>query len=51
VLVDRLLEEAHVAVVPGSGFGTGDHVRLSYATSQENIEEGLQRMKKFFGEL
>jgi len=51
VLVDRLLEEAHVAVVPGPGFGTSDHVRLSYATSMENIEEGLQRMKKFFSEL
>jgi aspartate aminotransferase len=51
VLVDKLLEEAHVAVVPGPGFGTDDHVRLSYATSMENIEEGLQRMKKFFSEL
>ncbi len=50
-LVDRLLEEAHVAVVPGPGFGTDEHIRLSYATSQENIEEGLQRMKKFFSEL
>jgi len=51
VLVDRLLEEAHVAVVPGPGFGTDEHVRLSYATSMENIEEGLQRMKKFFSEM
>jgi aspartate aminotransferase len=51
MLVDRLLEEAHVAVVPGPGFGTDEHVRLSYATSTENIEEGLQRMKKFFSEL
>lgn len=51
VLVDRLLEDAHVAVVPGPGFGTDEHVRLSYATSMENIEEGLQRMKKFFSEL
>jgi aspartate aminotransferase len=51
VLVDRLLEEAHVAVVPGPGFGTDEHVRLSYATSMETIEEGLQRMKKFFSEL
>ena len=50
-LVDRLLEEAHVAVVPGPGFGTDEHVRLSHATSMENIEEGLERMKKFFGEL
>lgn len=51
VLADKLLEQAHVAVVPGPGFGTDEHVRLSYATSMENIEEGLQRMKKFFSEL
>jgi aspartate aminotransferase len=51
VLVDKLLEEAHVAVVPGPGFGTDEHIRLSYATSMEDIEEGLHRMKKFFSEL
>ena len=50
-LVARLLDEAHVAVVPGPAFGTQDHVRLSYATSQENINEGLQRLKKFFSKL
>ncbi len=44
----RLLHEAHVVVVPGEGFGTQDHVRLSYATSQENLERGLERMRKFF---
>ena len=48
-LVERLLEEAHVALVPGPAFGTADHVRISYATSQEYIEEGLRRMKRFFG--
>jgi aspartate aminotransferase len=48
VLADRLLEEAHVAVVPGPGFGTNDHVRLSYATSMEQIDEGLRRLKEFF---
>ncbi len=50
-LVDRLLDEAHVALVPGTAFGTADHVRISYATSQELIDEGLQRMKEFFGRL
>jgi aspartate aminotransferase len=50
-LVDKLLDKAHVAVVPGPGFGTEEHIRISYATSMENIEEGLQRMKKFFAEL
>jgi aspartate aminotransferase len=44
----RLLHEAHVAVVPGEGFGTQDHVRLSYAVSRENLERGLERMRKFF---
>ncbi len=44
----KLLHEAHVVVVPGEGFGTQDHVRVSYATSQENLERGLERMRKFF---
>ncbi|MGC2111140.1 MAG: pyridoxal phosphate-dependent aminotransferase [Candidatus Korobacteraceae bacterium] len=45
----RLLHEAHVVVVPGEGFGTQDHVRISYATSLENLERGLERLHKFFG--
>ncbi|MGC2873845.1 pyridoxal phosphate-dependent aminotransferase [Ihubacter sp. rT4E-8] len=46
---DRLLEEQHVVVVPGSGFGSAGEgfVRISYATSKENIEEGLRRIKAF----
>jgi len=39
-----LLEEARVAVVPGLDFGSDDHVRLSYATSDALITEGLARM-------
>jgi len=42
-----LLDKANVALVPGSGFGTDIHVRLSYATSLENIKEGLNRIEKF----
>lgn len=42
-----LLEEAHVAVVPGNDFGFPDHVRLSFATSMENIDKGMDRMEKF----
>jgi aspartate aminotransferase len=42
------LEEAHVAVVPGSAFGTQEHIRISYATSLEHINEGLRRMAAFF---
>ena len=41
----RLLKEKHV-VVPGTGFGEG-FVRLAYATSEDNIREGLRRMKEF----
>lgn len=40
-----LLEEAKVAVVPGIAFGDDKYIRLSYATSIENIEEGLMRIK------
>ncbi len=39
-----LLEEARAAVVPGLDFGSDDHVRLSYATSDALITEGLARM-------
>ncbi|MFO0656371.1 MAG: pyridoxal phosphate-dependent aminotransferase [Polyangia bacterium] len=39
-----LLEEANVAVVPGSGFFAPGHIRLSYATSVPQIEEGLRRL-------
>ena len=44
----KLLHEAQVVVVPGEGFGTQDHVRISYAVSAENLERGLERMRKFF---
>jgi len=40
-----LLDEANIAVVPGVAFGADDCVRFSYATSMENIEKGLARMK------
>ncbi|WP_243386633.1 pyridoxal phosphate-dependent aminotransferase [Bacillus kexueae] len=42
-----LLEEEKVAIVPGSGFGAPDNVRLSYATSLELLEEAVSRMKRF----
>jgi aspartate aminotransferase len=40
-----LLDEANVAVVPGVDFGHDHHIRLSYATSLKNIEEGLKRVR------
>ena len=39
------LEQANVAVVPGSGFGMPEYFRISYATSMERIETGLNRMQ------
>jgi aspartate/methionine/tyrosine aminotransferase len=44
------LEEALVAVVPGEAFGTPGYLRLSYATSDENITEGIVRLQKLFAE-
>ena len=47
----KLLHQAHVVVVPGEGFGTQDHVRVSYATSPENRGRGIERMGRFFASL
>jgi aspartate aminotransferase len=47
-LTEKLLDEARVAVVPGEAFGTHSHLRISYATSQEQIDEGLQRLRDYF---
>ena len=44
-LAEYLIDEAGVAVVPGSAFGSDDHIRLSYATSMENIQKGIERIK------
>ena len=51
VLATRLLDEARVALVPGPAFGTHEHVRISYATSQEQIDKGVQRLKDFLAKL
>ena len=48
---DRLLKEASVAVVPGEAFGTNDHVRISYATSMEELKRGLDRIDAFVKKL
>jgi aspartate aminotransferase len=50
-IAKRLLNEAHVVTVPGEGFGTTEHIRLSYAVSDKEIDRGVERMKKFFGSL
>jgi aspartate aminotransferase len=45
----QLLDREHVAVVPGEAFGARGHLRISYATSMDRIEEGLRRLGRFFG--
>ena len=50
-LIDYLLDEANVATVPGAAFGNDNHIRLSYATSLKNIEEGLKRIKTAIAKL
>jgi aspartate aminotransferase len=41
-----LLNEAHVATVPGDAFGTDGYLRISYATPMENLEEGIRRIQQ-----
>jgi len=50
-LAGKLLREAHVATVPGEGFGTRDHIRVSYATSVAELDRGLERLRKFLASL
>lgn len=45
---NNLLHRAHVAVVAGDAFGLPGHLRISYATSMDRIEEGLRRLARFF---
>jgi aspartate aminotransferase len=47
----RLLREAEVVTVPGEAFGSTQHIRISYPTSPQEIDRGLERMRKFFGAL
>lgn len=50
-LCDYLLDEARVACVPGVGFGTHSHMRMSYATSMDNLEQAMQRISDALGRL
>lgn len=47
-LAEKLLSDVGVALVPGSAFGTPGHLRLSFATSMENIDKALSRIKSIF---
>ena len=46
-----LLEEAHVALVPGAAFGDDNYLRISYATSEKNLIEAMNRLKNAFSKL
>jgi aspartate aminotransferase len=46
---EKMLNEAEVALVPGSAFGAPGHMRLSYATSMENLETAISRLAKALG--
>lgn len=45
--VEAILEEEKVALVPGSGFGSPENVRLSYATSLDLLEKAVERIHSF----
>ena len=47
-IADALLSEAHVVVTDGEGFGADGFLRLSYATSIENLQKAVERMKNLF---
>jgi aspartate aminotransferase len=47
----QLLREAHVAAVPGEGFGTAEHIRISYPTTTMELDRGIERMRNFFASL
>ena len=47
-LADMILEQAEVALVPGEAFGPSGYLRLSYALSDDQLLEGIQRMQKLF---
>lgn len=47
---EYILEKAHIAAVPGSAFGAPNHIRFSYATSQEKLEMAVERLKQLVGE-
>lgn len=45
---DYILSEAEVALVPGSAFGAPGYIRISFATSMENLQQAIERLRKLF---
>jgi len=52
-IAEALLEESLIAVVPGEDFGgcAGNHIRISFACSEEQITQGMDRLDKFVASL
>ena len=48
-LASKILEEAEVALVPGSAFGSPGHMRISFATDMESLQKALERIRNFVG--
>lgn len=46
-VAQRIIEDVNVAIIPGEGFGAPGYMRLSYATSNERIEEGVKRIAQW----
>ncbi|MDD5465105.1 MAG: pyridoxal phosphate-dependent aminotransferase [Candidatus Omnitrophica bacterium] len=47
----RLLEEEYVSLIPGISFGMDDHIRISFATSVEELQKGMDRIEKWITKL
>jgi len=47
IFAQKLLQDMHVAVIPGESFGSGRYIRLSFATDKKNIETGIERLGKW----
>ena len=45
----KLIEECQVITTPGSAFGTAGYIRISFASSQETLEEAMRRIQSVFG--
>ncbi|MDD4939970.1 MAG: pyridoxal phosphate-dependent aminotransferase [Candidatus Omnitrophica bacterium] len=50
-VASRLLEEKFVSLIPGAAFGRDDYVRMSFATSMDQIQKGLDRIEEWMGKL
>ena len=46
-LANELLDKAKLAVIPGKPFGSDEHIRLSFATSSDEITKGIDRLSKW----